>query len=204
MVNLRDSAITYPIYPGINDQPEKPTELKGGNGADQVQRYNNLIDAIAPRILLDFSTAETDLGVTPNEYQLLMLTVPYGIYLADPVNTDWTVLGGRQFANFDENQIQEPVNFGGLQSIFTVSLVTGGGYGGGNPLDDMGLEAMEIEGRASFIDLPTVYHFDSGETWNNLVGIFPLEPSLKIKLRPSLGKPTTNQLINASEFMPLS
>ncbi|MFB6277729.1 MAG: hypothetical protein ABEI32_16455, partial [Halothece sp.] len=62
MVNVRHPNITYPIYPGINDQPEEPTELKGGNGADQVQRYNNLINAIAPRILLDFSTAETDLG----------------------------------------------------------------------------------------------------------------------------------------------
>jgi len=200
MVNLKDPTITYPVYPGINDQPEEPTELKGGNGADQVQRYNNLISAIAPRLLLDFSTTDNDLGISFVDYSLMMLPVPFGTYLADPVNTGWIVLQNRKKANFDESQVVEPVNFGGLQSIFTVALTAGGGYSGGNPVDDIGLEATEIEGRASFVDLPTVYNFDNGQTWNNLVGIFPLEPNLKIKLRPSSGKPTTNQLINASNF----
>ena len=198
MVNLRDSTIVYPIYPGINDQPEEPTELKGGNGADQVARYNNLISAIAPRILLDFSTTDSDLGVLLTDYVLMMLPVPFGSYLADPVNTDWAVLEKQSTFNFDTTQVQEPVHFGGLQSVFTVGLLAGGGYGGGSPLDDSYLEVMEIEGRASLIDLPAVS--SSWGSWNNLVGVFPMEPNLKIKLRPSNTKPTVNQTINASAF----
>jgi len=200
MVNVRHPDITYPIYPGINDQPEEPTSLKGGNGADQVARYNNLIKAIAPRILLDLSTTDSDLGVSFTDYVLMMLPVPFGTYQADPLNTTWTVLEERAKANFDESQVQEPVNLSGLNTVFTVALRAGGGYGGGSPLDDTYLEAMEIEGHGSFIDLPSVYETNSGDTWNNLVGIFPLEPSLKIKLRPSNTKPTVNQTINASAF----
>jgi len=200
MTNLRRSDILYPVYPDINDQPEPPTQFQGGNGADFIQRFNNLVSAIAPRLQLDFSSTETDLGITFSEYVLMMLPVPFATYLANPSTTNWEILAQESTSNFNVSQVQEPVHFAGLTQVFTVGLLAGGGYGGGSPLDDSYLEAMEIEGRASFIDLPIVYDFESGRTWNNLVGIFPLEPNLKIKLRPSSTQPTVNQLINASNF----
>jgi hypothetical protein len=198
MTNLRRSEITYPIISGVVDQPEAPTNLRGGNGADLVARYNRLIDAIAPKILIDFSSADSDLGVTLSEYHFLILPVPYSLYAANPNNTRSEVLYSAATANFDNSQAIEPVTFAGLNSIFTIGLLAGGGYGGGSPLDDSYWEALEIEGRASFIDLPTVYNYNSDLTWNNLVGIMPLETSLKIKLRPSLNKPTVNQLVDCS------
>jgi len=198
MTNLRRADLLYPVYPEINDQPEPPTQFKGGNGADFIQRFNNLVSAIAPRLQLDFSSTETDLGITFSEYVLMMLPVPFAAYLANPSNTSWEVLAQESTSNFNVSQVQEPVHFAGLTQVFTVGLLAGGGYGGGSPLDDSYLEAMEIEGHASFIDLPTVRTND--ETWNNLVGIFPLEPNLKLQLRPSHTKPAVNQQINVSSF----
>ena len=128
----------------------------------------------------------------------MMLPVPFATYLANPNTTTWEMLAQESTFNFDVSQVQEPLTFGGLNTVFTLGLLAGGGYGGGSPLDDSYLEAVEIEGRASFIDLPIVRTND--ETWNNLVGIFPLEPNLKIKLRPTSTKPTVNQVIRATSF----
>jgi len=197
-MNIRSESILYPIFPGVNDQPIQPSENSPGNGADFVVRYNNLIDAIAPRLLLDFSTTETDLGISFGDYVLMMLPVPYATYFANPNSINWEILVEKSTFNFNISEVQEPLTFGGLNTVFTVGLLAGGGYGGNSPLDDSYIEALEIEGSASFIDLPTVKTSD--KTWNNLVGIIPLETNLKIKLRPTSTKPTVNQVIVSSPF----
>lgn len=186
--------IFYPVFPGINDQPQAPTSKVAGNGADFIERYNKLVDAIAPSIQLDFSTTETDLAITLSHYFLLMLPVPFATYLANPNTVAWEILADEDPWNFNESELQEPVKFVGLNTVFTVGLFAGGGYGGGNPLDDSYLEVVQMEGRASFIDLPTVLATNN-ETWNNLVGIYPMEPNVKITLRPTNTKPEMNQLI---------
>jgi len=194
MTNLRRSDIFYPIYPDINDQPEPPTSLKGGNGADFIQRFNNLISAIAPRIILDFSNAEADLGTTVSEFELLMLPVPFSVYQSDPAGIEWSyLLGGLDPAgiiSYDQST--------GFLNVFTVGLTVGGAYGGGSPLDSSYWEATECTGKAALIDLPQVS--SRGTTWNHLIGVLPLEPNLKIKLRPTHTKPAMNQLINARSF----
>jgi len=195
MSNVRSENILYPIFPGVNDQPIQPSENSPGNGADFIARYNNLVNAIAPRLLLDFSTTETDLGISLGDYFLMMLPVPYATYFANPNSINWEILVKK--SPFD-SEVQEPLTFGGLNTVFTLGLLAGGGYGGSSPLDDSYIEALEIEGSASFIDLPTVKTSD--KTWNNLVGIIPLETNLKIKLRPTSAKPTVNQVIVSSSF----
>ena len=201
---ILDTNILYPIFENINDNPEPPNALKPGNGADLIERYNNLVRAIAPRIELDLSNAETDLGVKPDDVAFLMLPVPFGAYLADPNNTSWAFGWDREDLSFADlsDVVVTRTNFNSLVNVFTFAFTGGGGYGGGSPIDNVYLDAMEATGNAAFIDLPTVYDDNSGNTWNNLVGVVPMDSSLKIKLRPTLTKPATGEPVNTSSFQP--
>ena len=198
-MKLRD--IHYPVFSGINDSPQAPNEQQGGNGADFIKRFNDLVRAIAPVIKLDLSNVESDLGETSlDNVNFLFLPVPFSYYDHNKETTPWAITRSETdltFGSTDELIIDE---FNGLNNVFTFVFSAGGGYGGTNPLDDVGFEVLEIEGKASFVDLPKVYDPFSGSTWNNLVGIYPFDPSLKIKLRPSTVKPTTGELIGASSF----
>ena len=199
-MKLRD--IHYPVFPGINDSPQAPNEQQGGNGADFIKRFNDLVTAIAPVIKLDLSNAESDLGIKPDDVAFLMLPVPFGAYLADPNNTSWAFGWDREDLSFADlsDFVLSRTNFNSLVNVFTFAFTGGGGYGGGSPIDNVYLDTIEATGNAAFIDLPTVYDDNSGNTWNNLVGVVPMDSSLKIKLRPTLTKPATGEPVNVSSF----
>lgn len=195
MPNLKSNDILYPIFPNINDQPQAPTSEQEGNGADLVQRYNNLINAIAPRIKIRFFE---NLGENLVDYYFLALPVPLSLYLQSPSTIEWDVL---DTGRFSVGTI-EPVEFGGLNFVFTLALTAGDPYGSTNPLDSSYLEINGIDGMASFVDLPTVTVQTgySAMTWNNLVGVLPLEPNLKIEIEPSTVKPDLNTVITGPSF----
>lgn len=193
MLNLRSDTIRYPIFPNINDQPTAPTSERGGNGADFIERYNALIDVIAPRVKLNFNQ---NMEESLQEFYFLALPVPLSLYLQSPSSIQWEAVEVDDF----NTGIWEPIEFGGLNFVFTVAFTAGDPYGSVNPLDDSYLDINSIDGMASFVDLPavTVQTGYSTMTWNNLVGVLPLEPNLKIEIKPSTVKPDVNKIITGS------
>lgn len=198
MSNVRSENILYPIFSGVNDQPIQPSENSPGNGADFIARYNNLVNAIAPQLQLDFTQG---IGITIDSFSVLVPSVPFPIYANNPSQISWEVVTNI----IDPSGIVDvPLPFSGFNSVFAVTLFASDAYGSNTPVDDLFWYPIGVDGLASFVDLPSVFTsidaYGSSYGWNNTVGIYPIQPNLKIRLQPTFSKPTVNQVIVSSPF----